>query len=107
MDYLTYRWTTIVLIFYTTYISLDLAHHEIFRAKVGKCGINKISKEQSGQNLFILILSVLLQSYRIPILFYMKAPVLNVQKKFINAIYKKIVHILQLNIATEFSKHLS
>ena len=24
---------------YTTYISVDLAHHEIFRAKVGKGGI--------------------------------------------------------------------
>ena len=24
---------------YTTYIIVDLAHHEIFRAKVGKCGI--------------------------------------------------------------------
>ena len=28
-----------VLLFYTTYISLDLAQHEIFRAKVGKRGI--------------------------------------------------------------------
>ena len=27
-------------IFYTTYISVDLAHREIFRAKVGKGGIN-------------------------------------------------------------------
>ena len=26
--------------FYTTYIREDLAHHEIFRAKVGKGGIN-------------------------------------------------------------------
>ena len=25
---------------YTTYISVDLAHHEIFRAEVGKGGIN-------------------------------------------------------------------
>ena len=25
-----------VLLFYTTYMSVDLAHHEIFRAKVGK-----------------------------------------------------------------------
>ena len=39
MDYLTYRWTDIVLLFYTTYISVDLAHHEIFRAKIGKGGI--------------------------------------------------------------------
>ena len=28
-----------VLLFYTTYISVDLAHHEIFHAKVGKGGI--------------------------------------------------------------------
>ena len=28
-----------VLLFYTTYISVDLAHHGIFRAKVGKGGI--------------------------------------------------------------------
>ena len=27
-------------IFYTTYISVDLAHHEIFCDKVGKGGIN-------------------------------------------------------------------
>ena len=29
-----------VLLVYTTYISVDLAHHEIFCAKVGKGGIN-------------------------------------------------------------------
>ena len=28
-----------VYLFYTTYISVDLAHHEIFHAKVGKGGI--------------------------------------------------------------------
>ena len=28
-----------VKLFYTTYITVDLAHHEIFRAKVGKGGI--------------------------------------------------------------------
>ena len=39
MDYLTYRWTNIVLLFYSTYISVYLAHHEIFCAKVGKGGI--------------------------------------------------------------------
>ena len=26
--------------FFTTYISVDLAHHDIFHAKVGKGGIN-------------------------------------------------------------------
>ena len=32
-----------VLLFYTTYINVDLAHHEIFRAKFGKGGIiNKV-----------------------------------------------------------------
>ena len=30
-----------VLLFYTTYISVDFAHHEIFRAEVGKGGIKK------------------------------------------------------------------
>ena len=29
-----------VYLFYTTYISVDLANHEIFCAKVGKGGIN-------------------------------------------------------------------
>ena len=28
-----------VKLFYTTYISVDLAHHEIFHAKFGKGGI--------------------------------------------------------------------
>ena len=30
-----------VLLFYTTYICVDLTHHEIFHAKVGKGGINR------------------------------------------------------------------
>ena len=30
-----------VLLIYTTYTSVDLAHREIFRAKVGKGGINR------------------------------------------------------------------
>ena len=29
-----------VYLFYTTYISVDLAHYEIFHAKVGKSGIS-------------------------------------------------------------------
>ena len=29
-----------VLLFYTAYFSVDLAHHDMFRAKVGKGGIN-------------------------------------------------------------------
>ena len=29
-----------VQLFYTTYISVDLAHHKIFRAEVGKGGIH-------------------------------------------------------------------
>ena len=40
MDYLTCRWTNIVLLFYTTYISVYLTHDELFCAKVGKGGIN-------------------------------------------------------------------
>ena len=42
MGYLTYRWTNTVLLFYTTYISVDLAHHEVFHSKVGKGGIRKV-----------------------------------------------------------------
>ena len=34
-----------VKLFYITYISVDLAHREIFRAKVGKGGINVINDE--------------------------------------------------------------
>ena len=30
-----------VLLFYTPYINVDLAHHEILRAKVSKGGIRK------------------------------------------------------------------
>ena len=30
-----------VLLFYTTYISVDLVHHEIFHVKVGKIGKKK------------------------------------------------------------------
>ena len=37
LDYLTYRWQPMVkLLFYTTYISVDLAQPVLFRAKVGK-----------------------------------------------------------------------
>ena len=37
---LAYRWANMVLLFYTTYISVDLAHHEIFCAKVGEGGLS-------------------------------------------------------------------
>ena len=33
-------WTHTVLLFYTTYVNVDLPHHEIFRALVGKGGIS-------------------------------------------------------------------
>ena len=39
MDYLTYRWTILGYLFYTTYMSVDLTFHKIFRAKVDKVGI--------------------------------------------------------------------
>ena len=32
----------IAILLYTTYISEDLAHHEIFRAKVGKGSIKEL-----------------------------------------------------------------
>ena len=31
-----------VKLFYATYVSVDLAHHELFHAKVGKGGINSL-----------------------------------------------------------------
>ena len=34
-----------VLLFYTTYISVDLAHHEIFRAKFDKGGIKQVNRQ--------------------------------------------------------------
>ena len=33
-----------VYLYYTAYISVDLAHHEIFRAEVGQGGISIIIK---------------------------------------------------------------
>ena len=38
VDYLRYRWTNMDLLLYSTYISVDIAKHELFRAKVGKGG---------------------------------------------------------------------
>ena len=38
-----------VYLFYTTYISVDLAHHEIFRVKVGKGGIKRINHKQEAR----------------------------------------------------------
>ena len=32
-----------VWLFYTTYISVDIAHYEIFHAKVGKGGIKEVT----------------------------------------------------------------
>ena len=42
------QWTIICIciteqLFYTTYISVDLAHQEIFRAKIGKGGITNMA----------------------------------------------------------------
>ena len=36
-----------VLLFYTTYISADLAHHDTFRAKFDKGGINIVMQKKS------------------------------------------------------------
>ena len=42
-----------VLLFYATYISVDIAHHQIVRVKVGKGGImiNKLQKRAACINL--------------------------------------------------------
>ena len=39
-----------VKLFYTTYISIDLAHNKIFRAKVGKGGINSEKRWTHNNN---------------------------------------------------------
>ena len=44
MDYLHVQVDNMVELFYTTYISVDLAHHEIFRDEVGKGGINGLNQ---------------------------------------------------------------
>ena len=51
MDYLTYRWTNLALLFYTTYISVDFTHHEILCAKVGKGGIIAVILHMASYNL--------------------------------------------------------
>ena len=38
-----------VKLFHTTYISVDLTHHEIFRAKVGQDGIYALIRVQAGR----------------------------------------------------------
>ena len=50
MDYLTYGGQ----IFYTTFISVDLAHHGLFRATVGKGGIKLFgpNKQYANKSLF-------------------------------------------------------
>ena len=44
---LTYRWINMLYLCYTTYISVDIAHHELFCAKVGKGGISTIVQHRS------------------------------------------------------------
>ena len=46
-----------VLPFYTTNISVDLAHHEIFRAKVGKGGIISNNNERQSQQMLSVLQS--------------------------------------------------
>ena len=47
---LSYVQVTNMLLFYTTYISVDLVHHNIFSAKVGKGGIKvEIHRRLSSQ----------------------------------------------------------
>ena len=40
------------LLFSTTYISVDLAHHVIVRAEVGKGGINSVSPQRKKCTMF-------------------------------------------------------
>ena len=43
-----------VLLFYTTYISVDLVYHEIFHTKVGKGGIKRVKLRVESTTLAIL-----------------------------------------------------
>ena len=62
-----------VKLFYTTYINVDLAHHEIFRAKVGKGGIksfmrmycNRLHAWWSAQSRLATLLSSLIVHWRV------------------------------------------
>ena len=47
-----------VYLFYTTYINVYLANHEIFRAKVGKVGINGFLLKHCGSSHLTLYLLV-------------------------------------------------
>ena len=51
-----------VLLFYTTYISIDLAHLEIFRAKVGKGGISCQSRFMQMQVIILVQLRTIKNS---------------------------------------------
>ena len=51
MDYLAYRWTTMVYLSYTTYINVDLARYEICHAKAGKSGIKSFISLHKCYNL--------------------------------------------------------
>ena len=42
------------IIFYTTYICVDLAHYEIFHAKVGKGGIKYLTLQLHYVHVYIL-----------------------------------------------------
>ena len=82
MDHLTYRWINKVLLFYTTYISVDLAHHKIFRAKVGKGGIKTLHScnflsykghqmyYSIGANASVSLLSSFMPMWYFPFLFF-------------------------------------
>ena len=43
-----------VLLFYTTYISVDHAHHELFCAKVGKGGIKHFATKNHHLKQYLL-----------------------------------------------------
>ena len=47
-----------VKLFYTTYIGVDLAHHKIFLAKVGKGGIININLSYSVEFYIKLLITI-------------------------------------------------
>ena len=55
--YLTYRWTIIMYLFYTTYINVDLEHYDLFHVKVGKGGICILNALPASNNVRHLLIT--------------------------------------------------
>ena len=59
-----------VLLFYTTYTSVDLAHHEIYHAKVGKGGIKEVLRicDKYQNSRVLTMISTLIATFTINVI---------------------------------------